>query len=708
VKQVTHRLADGRVDVLDVPVPELRPEGVLVDVRASVVSPGTERRTLEVGRRRLLGKARARPDQVRRVLDKARREGVGAAADAVRFRLGRASPLGYSAAGVVLAAGSRVPDLAPGDRVACGGAGYANHAEVDYVPANLAVPVPEGVSFGDAAFATVGAIALHAVRGADVRIGERVAVVGLGLVGRLAAQILRAAGCRVVGIDLDGTAVRAALDGGDVHAAFPRAALDGALPAEVEGCDAVLVTAAGGSADPVRLAGRLCRDRGRVVVVGDVDVELPREEWYGKELALTVSRSTGPGRYDAEYEERGLDYPIGHVRWTERRNMAAFLDLVADGSVRLDALVTERVPVERAPQALEGLLHGGSPLGVVIEYEPTPAPEPAAPRAVASASASALAAGIVGAGSFVGSVLAPGLRAAGFDLEAIASAGGLSARSAVERLGVGRALAVDELLADSDVGVVAVASRHDTHTDLAARALAAGKAVFVEKPPALTEDSLAALARARRDAGRPLAVGFNRRHAPLVRALREALPEGVPRQLLLRVSAPLEEGHWLDDAVEGGGRLLGEGCHFVDLACFLAGGLPERVSCTMRAAPGEPLALARTFTVVLDFADGTAATVVYGARGAVRLPKEYLEAHAGGRSAVLDDLRRLTVHGDGRATTRRARQDKGHEAQFRELRRLVEGGEPEGPDPLATMAVTLAALRSAETGEAVRPAPLDA
>jgi len=559
VKQVTHRLADGRVDVLDVPVPELRPEGVLVDVRASVVSVGTERRTLEAGRRGLLGKARARPDQVRRVVDKARREGVGAAAQAVRFRLGQASPLGYSASGVVLAAGARVSDLAPGDRVACGGAGYANHAEVDSVPANLAVRVPEGVSFEQAAFATVGAIALHAVRQADVRIGERVAVVGVGLVGRLAAQILRAAGCRVVGIDLEEGLVRGALAAGDVHAGFPRSALDGPLPAEAGDCDAVLVTAAGGSADPVQLAGRLCRDRGRVVVVGDVDVELSREAWYGKELELVVSRSSGPGRYDAEYEQRGLDYPIGYVRWTERRNMAAFLDLVADGSVRVDGLVTERVPVDRAPEALEALLGGGaSPLGVVIEYEASEAPAPSAPRPLAAAPGRPLAAGLVGAGGHVGAVLAPALRRAGFDLEAIASAGGLSAHSAAGRLGVRRVLGVDELLGDPDVGLVVVASRHDTHAELAARALAAGKAAFLEKPAALTGDSLAALAEARRAAGRPLVVGFNRRHAPLVRALRDALPPGVPRQLLVRVNAPLEAGHWLDDPVEGGGRLLGD------------------------------------------------------------------------------------------------------------------------------------------------------
>jgi predicted dehydrogenase/threonine dehydrogenase-like Zn-dependent dehydrogenase len=705
VRQVIHRLSDGRVEVLDVPAPALRPEGVLVDVRASLVSTGTERATLAAGRRSLLGKARSRPDQVRRVVEKARRDGVGAAREAVRFRLREASPLGYSAAGVVLAAGERVRDLAPGDRVACGGAGWANHAEVDFVPGNLAVPVPESVSFDDAAFATVGAIALHAVRQADAAIGARVAVVGLGLIGRLAAQILRAGGCRVAGVDVNENAVAAALAAGDVHDGFPRQELGETLPAGISGFDAVLVTAATESGDPVRLAGRLARDRGRVVVVGDVDVELPRDEWYGKELELRVSRSYGPGRYDPEYESRGLDYPIGYVRWTERRNMAAFLDLVAAGSLRLDPLVAERVPVEQAPAAFDALVRPGGPTGaVLIRYEPSPAPVAPVPAVRRGPARSPLAAGVVGAGSFVASVLAPGLRKAGFTLEAIASAGGLSAASARGRLGFARALALDDLLADDAVGLVAVASRHDSHAELAARALEAGKAVFVEKPPALTEDELELLAATRAASGRPLLVGFNRRHAPLVRALAEVLPAGAPVQLLLRVSAPLEEGHWLDDPAVGGGRLLGEGCHFVDLACALAGRPPERVLCTMRAPAGEPLAAARAFTVVLDFADGSSATVVYGADGAVRLPKEYVEAHAGGVSAVLDDFRRLSVVGAGRRRrARRGRRDKGHAAQFAELRRLVEGGEPEGLDSLATMAVTLAALRSAETGEAVRP-----
>ncbi len=696
LKQVTHRLRDGRIEVLDVPRPELRPEGVLVDVRASLVSAGTERRTVETGRKSLLAKARARPDQARLVFDKARRDGLGAAAQAVRFRLGQPAPLGYSAAGVVIAAGSRVSDLAPGDRVACAGAGFATHAEIDYVPANLAVPVPDGVSLDDAAFATVGAIALHAVRQADARLGERVAVIGLGLVGQLAGQILRAAGCRVVGIDLDSALVERAQGDGAADDAYPRGALDGDLPAAASDCDAVVITAATSSADPVELAARLCRDRGRVVVVGDVGLDVPRDAYYDKELSLVVSRSYGPGRYDAEYEERGLDYPIGYVRWTERRNLAAFLDLVATGKVRVAGLVTSRIEIDDAPEAYDALVGAdSSPLGVLITYDAVAEPPEPVVQA-AAAPGPPMAAGVIGAGSFAAGVLIPGLQKAGFTLEAVASASGLSARGAQERFGFDRALGADELLADPGIGLVAVATRHGSHAELAARALRAGKSVFVEKPPALTEEDLADLAAARSASAGTLTVGFNRRHAPLAARMREHLAG--PFELLYRVNAEaLEPGHWTNDPDDGGGRLVGEGCHFVDFACWLAGELPARVTCALRADPGRPLASAESFTIHLDFPGGSTATIVYGSRGDPKLGKERIEAQSAGRSAVLVDFERLELHGDGRSRTTKSRRDKGHEAQFTAL----AAGAEMSPDPLATMAVTLAALRSAETGATV-------
>jgi predicted dehydrogenase/threonine dehydrogenase-like Zn-dependent dehydrogenase len=702
VKQVTQRLRDGRVQVVEVPPPSLTPDAVLVDVRTSLLSTGTERSRSEAARKTLLGKARARPDEVRRVLERARRDGVGETVRAVRGRLDAPSPVGYSAAGVALAVGERVRGVAPGDRVACGGGGHAYHAELDAVPGNLCVRLPDALSFEEGAFATVGCIALHAVRRGEPAIGERVAVIGLGLIGQLCGQILRAAGCTVVGVDLVPSLVDRALAHGAADAAFPRAALEAReLPAGARDCDVAIVAAATASSDPVELAAQLCRDRARVVVVGDVGMTIPRRTYWEKELELRLARSYGPGRYDLEYEERGLDYPIGYVRWTERRNMAAFLELVAAAKVDVRAMVGERMPLERAPEAYERLLAAEtSPLAIVLEYEPTPDPErpPAAAAPPASSEAGSGAVGVVGAGSFASRILIPGLASAGFRLEAVASEKGVSARAAADRFGFRRAATPEEVIRDASTGVVAIATRHDSHAALAVAALRAGKHVFVEKPPCLTEDELADLRQARDVSGRELAVGFNRRHAPLARELWEHVRDaGSPFALLYRVNAEsLPEGHWLNDPERGGGRLLGEGCHFVDFACWLAGGPPERVTCTAAPEPGSPLAATGRFTVGLSFADGSVATILYAADGEPGLGKEYVEAHAGGRSAVLDDFRALELRGPGGTVRRRSRSaDKGHRRQLAAFHRALTRAEPlAGPDPLDAMAATLAAARS--------------
>jgi predicted dehydrogenase/threonine dehydrogenase-like Zn-dependent dehydrogenase len=695
VKQVTQRIRDGHIEVVEVPAPELTPDTVLVDVRASVLSTGTERAKVETARKSLVGKARARPDQVRKVVEKAKRDGIRETVDAVRLRLDEPTALGYSSSGVVTAVGSRVPDVAPGDRVACGGAGHAVHAEVDSVPGNLCVRLPDSVSFEAGAFATIGAISLHGVRQAGVSIGERVAVIGLGLVGQLAGQIFRAAGCRVLGVDLSEELVKKALDTGAVDEGWQRAA----VPHETSGFDAVLITAATQASDPIELAAHLCRDRGRVVVVGDVGLQVPRAAFYEKELDLRLSRSYGPGRYDREYEERGLDYPIGYVRWTERRNMEAFLELLAAGRVDVTPLVSERLPLERAAEAYEQIVSADrSPLGIVLTSEPTSA-ETERERPPARTASPTGAVGVIGAGSFAGRIVIPALREAGFTLGAVASAGGLSAGGAAERFGFERTVTPDEVIQDPSLAAVVVATRHASHADLATRALRAGKAVFVEKPPALTEESLEELAKARDETGLPLAVGFNRRFAPLARELRDYVRRtDDPIEILSRVNAgPLEEGHWLNDLDEGGGRLLGEGCHFIDFACWLTGALPDRVECTLRPDRGQPLAAAQSFVVTLSFASGSVASILYSSRGATSVGKEYVEAHCAGRSAILDDFRSLRLAGDGR--TRRSSQrsrDKGHRAQFAAFRQAVAGTPPyEPPDPLATMAVTLAALRAA-------------
>jgi predicted dehydrogenase/threonine dehydrogenase-like Zn-dependent dehydrogenase len=708
MQQVTQRVRDGRVEVLDVPAPAVTPDGVLVDVRASLLSAGTERTKIQTGRQSLIGKARSRPDQVQKVLEKAQRDGVRATVQGVRSRLNQPTGLGYSAAGVVLAVGERVTDLIPGDRVACGGEGYAVHAELAVVPGNLCVRVPPGVGLDAAAFATVGAIALHGVHQADVRLGERVGVIGLGLVGQLTGRLLRASGCTVVGVDLSAELVQRAHAGGAADLAYERSKLSETLPEAASECDAAIITAGTASADPVRLAAQMCRDRGRVVVVGAVAMDLPRPPYYGKELELRLSRSYGPGRYDRAYEERGLDYPIGYVRWTERRNMGAILDLVENGRLEVADLITQRLPVEEAARAYERLLGDDvSPVGILLEYQETTLPgESAAPAPPAvHASGSPPAVGLLGAGSFAQGTIVPALARAGFALAGVASATGRTAHAAKEQFGFARAARTEELLGDPNIDLIAVATRHASHAELTIAGLEASKAVFVEKPPCLTADELDRVRTALTAAARPLLVGFNRRHAPLARQLREGVRRpGMPFELLFRVNAGrLPADHWLNDPEDGGGRLLGEGCHFVDFACWFAGALPVRVSCTLRPEGGQPLAAAQSFSVALDFADGSLATVVYGARGASGLAKEYVEAHSGGRSGVLNDFRSLTLFdGRKRRVTRGRSSDKGHGAQFAHLRALVAGeGEPESPSGLDTMGVTLAALRAAATGAAV-------
>jgi len=671
------------------------------------LSAGTERTKLEAGRKTLVGKARARPDQVREALEKTRQDGLRATMDAVRTRLDQPDVLGYSAAGVVQAVGARVPDIAPGDRVACGGGGFAVHAETLRVPGNLCVRIPDGIGFAEGSFATVGSIALHAVRQSEVRLGERAAVIGLGLVGQLAGQLLRAAGCQVIGVDLSQGAVDRARDAGSVDEGF--IAGSSAPPPAAEGIDVVLVTAATRSDDPLELAARLCRDRGLVVVVGDVGMRIPRGPFYGKELELRMSRSYGPGRYDRDYEERGLDYPIGYVRWTERRNMAAFLALLATGRIVVDELISERVPVEEAPRAYKRLVSDdGSPLGIVLTYEQVRALDRPVRRPTRPSGKRVDSVAVIGAGSFARRILIPGLVKAGFSLSSVASASGLSAQAAAERFGFERAVEIDDAIADDAAGLVAIATRHGSHAALATRALIAGKAVFVEKPPCLSTVELAQLRAACQESERPLFVGFNRRHAPLARALRDHVSRhGQPTELLYRVSADrLPAGHWLDDLLEGGGRLLGEGCHFIDFACWFMRATPARVSCVLAGEPAAPLAGAQRFSVTLEFSGSSLATILYGTEGAPTLAKEYVEAHAGGRSGALHDFRALTLHGDGRRRTRRARaRDKGHDAQFTHLRTMLDGDHSEEDvDFLDSMEVTLAALVSAQRGALVDPA----
>ena len=712
MKQLVQESGSGEVRLADVAAPVVRAGGILVRNHYSVISVGTDRMQLEFGRKSLVGKVMERPKQARRVVESAVKDGIGTTYRRVQDRLARLNPLGYSCAGVVEAVGPGVTEFEPGQRVTCAGARYAHHAELVWIPRNLAVPVPSGVSLEEAAFATMGAIALQGVRQADVRLGETVAVVGLGLLGQLTVRILRAAGTRVVAVDLDAERVDLAKRGGALGLLRSDAVEErirdytGGI-----GADAVILTAATSSDDPVQLAGAVARDRARVVVVGAVPMNIPRSPYYEKELDVRLSRSYGPGRYDPSFEEKGHDYPVGYVRWTERANMAEFVRLLEDGTFGLDALVTERVDLEAAAE-LYGRLGSGeaSPLGVVVRYAAADAAPgtvpPVADRVQVSSAAAVrppragrIGLGVIGAGSFAMDVLLPAL--SGLDVEpmGVVTAGGLSGRNAAERHGFRySASSPDALLADDMVDAVVIATRHADHADLAAAALRAGKAVFVEKPLAISRAGLDRVLAAATD-GPPLMVGFNRRFAPATQFLKEKVTSRPgAKVVLIRVNAGrIPADSWIHDPEEGGGRLIGEGCHFVDLAMHLVGaGAPESVEAVAIGGADPDANLKDNFAITLRFPDGSLGVITYTSKGDPGAGKERVEAFAGGATGVIDDFRRADAWLGGRRESWKGKQDKGHAAEMDAFVRCVRD-QTTSPIPLAELeAVSRATLEAAE------------
>jgi predicted dehydrogenase/threonine dehydrogenase-like Zn-dependent dehydrogenase len=685
MKQVVQIPRTGEIQVLDVPPPRLRPGGALIVTRASVISAGTERSKIDLGKASLVGKARARPDLARQVIERVRHDGLRETYRTVQTRLTTPAPLGYSSAGVVLKTAPDCRGIATGDVVACAGGGYANHAEVNFVPQNLLAPVPDGVMPAQAAYATIGAIALHSLRRANVSIGSRVAVIGLGLVGLLAIQLVRAAGGRVLATDLDPTVCDVASELGAERVVLGSESIESIAASFTDGhgVDAVLICAATSSNDPINVASALSRDRGKIVVVGDVGLNVPRPPFYDKELELRLSRSYGPGRYDPSYEEQGRDYPIGYVRWTEQRNLGEFLRLVALKRVDVDAVTTHRFPVDEASDAYALIAgdktRGERPIGVVLEYGGDPAaarsrgveltPRLQAPRR------DGVRVGVIGAGNFATRVLLPALaRDKRVSFVGVSTASGVTARRVAERFGFAHSTSdAEELIDGGELDAVVIATRHDSHAALTARALRAGRTVFCEKPLATTWHDLEDVASAYAEAGVPLLVGFNRRFSPHMENLRAELPLGVPRAIVCRVNAgPLPPEHWLNDPVMGGGRVVGELCHFLDIACHLAEGPPIRVSAESLGA-GELSTLADSIIVQVVFADGSVASLQYLANGSPNLSKERVEVFAGGVAAVIDDFRSLEIFRDRTRRDRKSRQEKGHREEMRAFIDLVAG-----------------------------------
>jgi predicted dehydrogenase len=713
MKQVLQN-ASGATFVRDVPPPPCAPAGVLVRNEFSVISSGTERARVEAGQKSLIGRVKQRPDLALKAVDRVRRDGLRQTRDLIRKTLDEEDVSGYSSAGTIVEVGNGVRGLAVGDRVACAGAGHANHAELVSIPRNLCAKVPQGVPMEAAALTTIASIALHGIRLADVRLGDRVAVVGCGLVGQIACRLLIAAGAEVIALDTDATRVEAARSSGaHVGIAVDDSAGQRVLDATGGlGVDQAIVTAASSSSAPLLLAAEVARDRAAVVLVGNVPVEVPRELFFGKELSFRVSRSYGPGRYDDEYEERGLDYPIGYVRWTEQRNMACVLDLQARSALMLRDLIEDVVPIERAEEAYARLSGPpeGRPRGALAFSYPDemPAAGPAplselVPEALASAGSVRI--GLLGPGSFATSVLVPAFERAGATLAVVAGGSGPSAEALARNAGFHHvAQSEHSLLADPSVDAVVVASRHGSHAASVRAALEGGKHVFCEKPLALSAADLDAVLDTARRSERVLMVGFNRRFSPHLVAVRDfmAAADG-PVSAVYRISAGrLSAKHWLHDLEQGGGRILGEGCHFLDALAFVAGSEIRRVHASGFGGPEVPVQAHDNVMITAQFADGSVGTVAYVASGSGGVAKERLEVFCGSRTAILDDFRTLErFDGDRHESDRLKRQDKGHDAEVREFIAGVRDGH--NPIPVAAIAnvhrACFAAVESLRTGQ---------
>ena len=716
MKQVVQSYRSGNIRIVETPVPQTRPGCLQVRTVASLVSIGTEKYMLELAGKSLLGKALARPDLARQVIAKVQADGILEAWRQAMGRLDSPVPLGYSLAGVIVDVGHGLDSFTVGGRVACGGHPYASHAEVVSVPRNLCAEMPDNVDFESAAFAMLGAIALHAVRTAEVALGEKIAVIGLGLLGQIAAQLLNAAGCHVFGTDIDPRKAEMALQHGAEATAVGRQATADAVRQWTGGlgADAVIIFASTSKNDPIEVAAETARERARIVVPGLVGLNIPRKVFYEKELQLVVSRSAGPGIYDPDYEAKGVDYPVPYVRWTWQRNMAEFLALLSQGKVQVGHLITHRFPIERATEAYKLIMEGREPyIGVLINYpsvvhgpqsatlltrkvdmKPTATQRSRQPRV---SSRPTVTIGLIGAGLFANTTLLPALKKVpGVNLRGVATATGLSGHHTGTKFGFEYATTdYHGLLNDPEIDCILIATRHHLHACLVMEALQADKHVFVEKPLALNEEELREIVRAYREANqridestnaqtrnskseiRKLMVGFNRRFSPFSVATKDFFA-GWQEPLVIncRVNAGFIPGDsWVHDPLEGGGRIIGEVCHFVDLIQYLAGVNPVRVYAETPSTSGAYRA-SDNVVISLKLADGAVATITYTAAGDKGFPRERIEVFGGGTVAVIDNFKSATFVRAGK--TRRMRKwwsvDRGHQTEMEAFVSAIRNG----------------------------------
>lgn len=690
MKQILQDMANGGTTVTVAPAPKVTSGNLLINTSVSLISAGTERMLVGFGRASMLDKARQQPDKVKMVLEKIKTDGLMTTVDAVRSKLAQPLPLGYCNVGVVGEVGSGVANFKVGDRVVSNGA----HAEVVKVPMNLAAKIPDLVDDESASFTVVASIGLQGIRLASPSLGESFVVTGAGLIGLLTVQLLRAHGCRVLALDYDESKLALARQFG-AETCNPAAGEDpvaaGLAFSRGNGVDGVIITASTKSSDPVTQAARMCRKRGRIVLVGVTGLELNRADFYEKELSFQVSCSYGPGRYDPNYEDKGHDYPLGFVRWTEQRNFEAILDMMASGQLNVRPLISHQFDFSDAPKAYELLTADKAALGILLQY--TSQIEPRMVRKVSLKSSQTYAPelpvlGCIGAGNYASRMLIPAFKAAGAQFHTIVTAGGINGVIHGEKAGFAEATTdVSDMLANPIINTVAIVTRHDTHALFVAQALEARKHVFVEKPLAINVDGLkqvrsayeAVLAEGQQ---RQLMVGFNRRFAPQVQKMKALLePVKEPKSFIMTMNAgAIPANHWTQDASVGGGRIIGEACHFIDLMRFLAGSLIVSVQARRMGSAPEVSISEDKASITLGFEDGSFGTIMYLANGAASFPKERVEVFVGGRVLQLDNFRKLKGYGwPGFNKMNLWRQDKGQKACAVAFLGAVENGSPAIP-----------------------------
>lgn len=703
MKQLIQNLRTGETVLEDVPAPIVRTGNVLIQTTRSLVSLGTERMLVEFGNASLIQKARQQPDKVKMVLDKIRSDGLLPTMEAVFNKLGQPLPLGYCNVGRVVAVGTGVTEFQVGDRVASNGP----HAEMVCVPQNLCARIPDNVSDDAAAFTVIGSIGLQGIRLLQPTFGETVVVVGLGLIGLIAAQILRANGCRVIGFDFDQAKVDLANRLG-VMAANPAAGTDQVKFVEEQtagvGADAVLITASAKTNDIISQAARMSRKRGRIVLVGVIGLDISRAEFYEKELSFQVSCSYGPGRYDEQYEQKGIDYPIGFVRWTEKRNFEAILNAISSGQLDVEQLITERVPIADFNKIYGSIGQSRSIASILLYDNVVDAKSAVSVNNRSFVNSNGVVA-VIGAGNFTSATMLPALKPLNAKLKYIVSAGGLSARTLANRAGFAIA-ATDyrEVLADSEVDLVMITTRHNLHAPMVIESLKAGKNVFVEKPLCLNEEELGEIERVYRSPipgprSPILTVGFNRRFAPFAQKMQSLVGAGAVNIVATMNAGFIPANSWVQDLQVGGGRIIGEACHFIDLCSYLSG---SRVTAVCMNSLGvNPQENSDNVSIMLRYANGSNAVINYFANGNKAYSKERVEVHSQERSLIMDNWRTLEGHGFKGFSKTSAKQDKGHAQQFRLLlERIVSGGEPLIPFDciLNTTRASFAAITSLKEG----------